>query len=226
MQDHTKAFVGRGTVEFSKLAGEVVGVDRWTESHVESSSGSVAVFGRSVHVTPPAITAWSEAKQRLWVRLSDGKELSVPVGASVEARVGHAVELVLATGKLKGDKSQWCAVWNKTATKWWQIDRFPPCRIYDAWTSFWLGLFQGLSQASPFVALVCILALMTGLISIPVWLLGGFHRSWPNSAGDTLMLVFIGSGVLSVGTIFRGGFQSRRAEKRYKKAIANYVDTM
>lgn len=125
-------------IRFSSVDGEVVGVDRMTDTHFETTAGSVVAFGTVVNVTAPAITAYSQASKRFWIRREDGTEMCVAAPDVVEARVGHKVTVLLASGKVKGEaKHQWCAIVNHSTRHWEQIDQFPPMRIHGAWTAFW-----------------------------------------------------------------------------------------
>lgn len=188
------------------------------------------MYGNVVSVTPPAVTSWSEAKQRLWVKTEEGREISVPVPTSVEARQGHEVELVVSTGSIRGkEKSQWCAVRNRTTGQWNQIDRFPPCEVYNGWTNFWGGAFQGGSRSSgPVAGLLGIVIMMAVVLGIPLAILPevGFRwlgildpfRNFGVFAGFTI--------VVTATTLIFARRQSSNAVSGYRAAIAAYVGAM
>lgn len=114
-------------VRFSLVPGEVVSVDRLTDTHFETRSGSVMAFGNVVSVTAPTVTAHTRASKNLWVRQENGTELSIAVHDDVQARAGHEVALLVATGaRCRILRHQWCAVVNYTTGRWDRIDQLPP----------------------------------------------------------------------------------------------------
>lgn len=114
-------------VKFSPVFGEVVGVDRQTDTHFETTPGSVVAFGNVVSVTAPTISAHTQSSKCVWVRQENGTELSIAVPDNVQARPGQKVALLITTGTQSSKvKRQWCAIVNYTTGHWDKIDQHPP----------------------------------------------------------------------------------------------------
>ena len=135
----TRDVVGR-SVGFAAIRGEVVAVERWTETRVSTAGGSVFVHGNQVSVNPPKVWATAVGRKAIWLK-SDTNEMQVPVPEDLQVRQGHRIQAVIATGVDNG-ASQWAANVNHDTRRWTQMDRFPPSGCYDPWTSFVMGFGQ------------------------------------------------------------------------------------
>lgn len=207
--------VAEQEVRFSLIPGEVVGVDRQTDTHFETTSGSVVAFGNVVSVTAPSVTASSTASKRVWVRRKDGTELSIAAPDSVQARAGHKVAVMLASGMQAGvPKHQWCAIVNYTTGHWNQVDRHPPVHVYNAWTNFWA---VNVKQGGPVLAFFFILVLW-----VAIWLM-----RW-TLFGTNDMLAFITNFwmaiAVGVGSLWWMAGQSKAAEHSYAKVLRRAAD--
>lgn len=133
--------VARKPVGFAAVQGEVVAVERWTETQTSSSPGSVHIYGNLVTVVPPKTWATAVARKALWIK-TDADEVQVPVPESLQVRQGHRVHAVISTGPGRSG-SQWAAIVNHDTNRWTQIDQYPPCDILGVWSSIVVGFGQG-----------------------------------------------------------------------------------
>ena len=195
-------------VGFAAVKGEVVAVERWTETHVGSAAGSVFVSGNQVAVAPPRVWATAIARKAVWIK-TDADEIQVPVPDSLQVRQGHMVSAIVATGVNNGE-SQWAAVVNRDTNRWTQIDRFPPCGSYDPFTSVIMALCQGGEVAVRIMALY-------GVVSGGSFALLG--QSWMSLVWGG----FIGMGAGFVHSMV-GIFQSRASVGQYAAAVKAACD--
>ena len=200
--------VGR-PVGFSAVAGEVVAVERWTETRVGSAGGSVHVHGNNVAVVPPKVWATATARKALWIRTADD-EIQVPVPDGMQVRQGHRVHAVIATGVNRGG-SQWAAVANHDTNRWAQVGRFPPTGAYDPWTSFVMGFGQGVGN------------LTVGIMGLYGFCLGMLFLFHGRSGEAFVSGLFLGMGVGFVHAVL-GMWQSGVATKQYGKAVKAVCD--
>ena len=55
-------------VGFAAVEGEIVAVERWTETQTSSAPGSVHVHGNQVTVVAPRVWANAVARKALWIK--------------------------------------------------------------------------------------------------------------------------------------------------------------
>lgn len=204
-------------VRFSSVDGEVVGVDRQTDTQFQTTSGSVVAFGTVVNVTAPTVTAYSQASKLVWIRRDDGTEMSVVAPDSFEGRAGHRVTVLLASGGQHGtDVHQWCAVVNHTTRLWNQVDQLLPVRIYGWWTAFW-NVFITTAGSAGFTFGVVVL--WAALFSAAV-----------GSSSQVSMPMFMACGVVAffvvMGSVSAGVDQVKRAKADYTRAVKRVVETI
>ena len=204
----TQDVVGR-TVGFAAVRGEVVTIERWTETQVSTAGGSVHVHGNQVSVNPPKVWATTVGRKAIWLKI-DADELQVPVPEDLQVRQGHRVQAVIATGVDNGS-SQWAAIVNRDTNRWTQLDRFPPSGCYDPWTSVVMGFGQGVGNLA--MGIMCLYGVMlAGLFT----LLGHSWASLPWGG-------FIGLGADFVHSLV-GIFQSKAAVTDYAAAVKATCD--
>lgn len=204
----TRDVVGR-TVGFATVTGEVVAVERWTETRVSSANGSVHVYGNQVSVNPPKVWATAVGRKAIWLK-TDADEVQLSVPESLQVRQGHKVQAVISTGVANGT-SQWAAIVNRDTNRWTQIDRFPPSGCYDPWTSFVMGFGQGVGN------------LATGIMCLYGVVLAGLFTLLGQSWASLLWGGFIGLGVGFVHSLV-GIFQSKAAVTGYAAAVEAACD--
>lgn len=148
---------------FWSVPGEVIAVDRWTETQVSSSSGRVLISGQHVSVTPPKVWTDAIARKAVWIRTADS-EFEMPVPDGVSVRAGHRVHAVASTvvGKEAG---QWSALVNHDTGHWNQVDRFPPGGCYGWWTNFVMSFGQGFGNVGLGVVLLYAIPLAILIVS-------------------------------------------------------------
>lgn len=191
-------------IGFWSVSGEVVAVDRWTETTVSSSNGAVSTFGNHVTVTPPRVWASTVNRKAVWIRTASS-EFQVPVPEGLAVRSGHRVHVVAAslTTAVTG---QWSAIVNHDTGRWCQVDQVPPGRVYDAWTSFVMGFGQGTGNLA--FGIMCLYA---ALLSVTFGLLAHLWSVF-------LVGVFTGLGVGFVHALV-GLRMSNRALSSYAAAV-------
>ncbi len=204
----TRAVVGR-MVGFATVRGEVVAIERWTETQVSTAAGSVQVHGNQVFVSPPKVWTTAVGRKAIWIR-SGADEVQIPVPENLQVRQGHHVQAVIATG-LGNGASQWAAVVNHDINRWTQVDRFPPSGCYDPWTSFVMGFGQGVGDLT--MGIMCLYAAILG---VGFTLIG---QSW----ASLLWGGFIGLGAGFVHSLV-GIFQSKAAATEYAAAVKAACD--
>lgn len=133
--------VARKRVGFAAVQGEVVAIERWTETQTSSAPGSVHIYGNQVTVVPPKVWATAVGRKALWIK-TEADEIQVPVPESLQVRQGHRVHAVVSTGPGRNG-SQWAAIVNHDTSRWTQVDRYPPCDILGVWSSIVVGFGQG-----------------------------------------------------------------------------------
>lgn len=199
----TRRVAGSAT-GFCAFPGEVVAVERWTETRVSSANGNVLVSGHHVSVTPPKVWADTMARKAVWIRTADSEfEMAVPEGTPV--RTGHRVHAVASTvvGRQAGQRS---ALVNHDTGRWNQVDRFPTGGCYGAWTDFVMGFGQGTGNFGMGVTL---------LYAVPGAILFGLvGASW---AG--LLLGFAVGWVIGFCHALLGAMQARDAVHQQKQAV-------
>lgn len=204
-------------VRFFSVDGEVVGVDRQTDTQFQTTSGSVVAFGTVVNVTAPTVTAYSQASKLVWIRKDDGTEMSVVAPDSFGGRAGHRVTVLLASGGQHGaDVHQWCAIVNHTTRLWSQVDQLPPVRIHGWWTAFWDGFISTAGSAGFTFGIV---VLWAALFSAGVGL-----------SSQVSMPMFMACGVVAffvvMGSVSSGVDQVKRAKADYARAVKRAVEAV
>lgn len=204
----TSTVAGRA-VGFSAVSGEVVAVERWTETQVSTASGSVHVFGNNVAVNPPKVWATAVGRKAVWIRTA-ADELQIPVPENTQVRQGHRVHAVLATG-LDADRSQWAAIVNHNTNRWIQVDRLPPSGCFDPWTGFVMGLTGNSGNPAPGA----------------FWLYGIIATVFTFTVGRSIGSVFLGAVIgIVVGTLHCvfAGFYGKQVVREYAAAVKAACD--
>ncbi len=203
----TRQVVGK-PVGFAVVDGEVVSVERWTETRVGSTGGSVIVSGNQISVAPPRVWASAHARKAVWVKTATD-EFQVPVPDGLQVRQGHSVGALVATGVDNG-QSQWAALVNRTTGRWVQLDSFPPCGSYDPFTSVIMAFGQGGEVA------VRVMVLYGVLLGGTFALLG---QSWMSLVWGGLIGMVAGFVHSMVGI-----FQSKASVAQYAAAVKAACD--
>lgn len=108
-------------VEFSEVTGEVLGQNKYSETHVSSSGGGGYVGQHGGHVSAPQVRSTAITNHEFWIKTDDGAEKSVQLsGCDIPLREGHKITLI--TAGLKGKKSSYHSILvNHNAKKHWFI---------------------------------------------------------------------------------------------------------
>lgn len=114
-------------IEFWQLTGEVLGSDKYSETHVSvSSSGGGGYVGpNGGHVSAPKVHSSSSSitNHEFWIKTADGLEKDIKLkGADIPLRAGQKITLISA-GR-KGKDTGWYSVLvNHSAGKHWFINK-------------------------------------------------------------------------------------------------------
>ena len=120
-------FTHRGKdVEFWQVTGEVLGTDKYSETHVSVSSsgggGYVGAYGG--HVSAPTVhsTSSTVTNHEFWIKTEDGLEKDIKLrGVDIPLRPGQKITLISA-GR-KGAGNGWHSILvNHSAGKHWFIN--------------------------------------------------------------------------------------------------------
>ncbi|VVP59735.1 hypothetical protein PS850_06123 [Pseudomonas fluorescens] len=85
-------------VEFSKVTGEVLSQNKYSETRVSSSGGGGYIGKQGGHVQAPKIQTTIIKKQEFWIKKADGTEESVKLtGYDIPLREGQFITLISAT---------------------------------------------------------------------------------------------------------------------------------
>jgi len=120
MAKYPEDFVHRGkTIEFHYATGEVIGTNKFSETHITSSGGGgtvngyVGPYGGHVGgaVDAPVVTSRSVTNHEFWIRTDDGKEVPIKLlGVDIPLLAGHRITIFEASNKKKGIGYYFCIV--------------------------------------------------------------------------------------------------------------------
>lgn len=124
------AFIHRGKIiAFDRIAGEVIGTNKFSETHVTSSggggtvSGYVGPYGGHVggSVSAPVVTSHATTKHEFWIRTDTGKEVAIKLtGVDIPLRAGQNVTLYLARNS-NASEGWYCIIVNHSSETHWLI---------------------------------------------------------------------------------------------------------
>lgn len=112
----------RKSVEFWKISGEVIGSNKFSETHVSSSGGGGYIGQHGGHVTAPTVRSETVTNHEFWIKTEDGLEKDIKLrGIDVPLRSGQKITLISAG--IKGTNKGWYSILvNHSAGKHWFIN--------------------------------------------------------------------------------------------------------
>jgi hypothetical protein len=116
-------FSHRGkNVKFWSVTGEVIGTNKYSETHVSSSGGGGYVGQYGGHVSAPTIHSSTITNHEFWIKTEDGYEKDIKLrGVDIPLRAGQKITLISAG--MKGEDTGWhCIFINHSAGKHWFIN--------------------------------------------------------------------------------------------------------
>lgn len=130
MPTYPETFVhGRKELEFKYTTGEVIGTNKFSETHVSSTGGGGTVGGYigpygghvSGDIDAPEIKSEVITKHEFWIRKDDGEEMPVKLsGVDIPLRAGQIITVIGAY--MRGEKNGWYSLLvNHNAGKHWFI---------------------------------------------------------------------------------------------------------
>ncbi len=108
--------IGKKVVELSKVTGEVLSSDKFSETHVYSRGGGPLPGGGS---SAPSVHSDVTTKQEFWIKTDDGSEKPIQLsGVDIPMRVGQKITVISA--QRVGKKLRiYAALVNHTARDHW-----------------------------------------------------------------------------------------------------------
>lgn len=108
-------------IEFHEVTGEVLGQNKFSETHVSSSGGGGYVGKTGGYVGAANISSEAVTNHEFWIKKDDGTEESVQLlGHDIPLREGQTISMIYAANK-GGDTSYPCALINHNAKRSWKI---------------------------------------------------------------------------------------------------------
>ncbi|WP_075185084.1 hypothetical protein [Teredinibacter haidensis] len=110
-------------VVFKSITGEVLGQNKYSETHVSSSGGGGYIDKHGGHVDAPQIHSKSVTNHEFWIRKQDGTEENVQLkGHDIPLRAGQIITLISAFTNEKR-KPYYSVLVNHNAKKHWFINK-------------------------------------------------------------------------------------------------------
>ena len=108
-------------IEFWQVTGEVLGQNKYSETHVSSSGGGGHVTQHGGHVSAPKVHSTTVTNHEFWIKTDDGTEESVQLsGYDIPLREGQRITLISAG--VKGyDSGYFSILVNHNTSKHWFI---------------------------------------------------------------------------------------------------------
>ncbi len=91
---------GKKEVAFYTVTGEVLGNDKYSETHVSSSGGGGYVGQYGGHISAPQVSSRTTTNQEIWIKTESGSEKSIQLkGYDIPMRPGHKITVISAGNK-------------------------------------------------------------------------------------------------------------------------------
>ncbi|MBB3175414.1 hypothetical protein FHR90_003269 [Endobacter medicaginis] len=111
--------------------GHVVGLQRWSETHVSSSGGGGHIDKYGGHIEATRISSTVQDRTEFWVKFDDGSEKQFSCDLSV--RDGHRVAVIWGAPASQKE-GKYLIMKNLTTGHWILVNRDTPFqRAYSAW---------------------------------------------------------------------------------------------
>lgn len=110
-------------IEFWSVTGEILGQNKYSETHVSSSGGGGYVGRHGGHVSSPSVHSTTVTNHEFWIKKEDGSEKSVQLaGHDIPLREGQKITLISA-GIKGNDSGCFSVLVNHNANKHWFINK-------------------------------------------------------------------------------------------------------
>lgn len=110
-------------LEFWSVTGEVIGQNKYSETHISSSGGGGYINQHGGHISAPTISSSVVTNQEFWIRRANGVEKSVQLsGRDIPLRQGQVITLISAGLKGK-DSGYYSILVNHNAKRHWFINK-------------------------------------------------------------------------------------------------------
>lgn len=114
---------GKKEVAFYTVTGEVLGNDKYSETHVSSSGGGGYVGQYGGHISAPQVSSRTTTNQEIWIKTESGSEKSIQLkGYDIPMRPGHKIT-VISAGNKDADSHWYTAIVNHSTEKHWLLNK-------------------------------------------------------------------------------------------------------
>jgi hypothetical protein len=105
-------------IKFWRVTGEVIGQNKYSETHISSSGGGGVVTNRGGYVGAPQVHSRAITNHEFWIKKDDGSEMSVQLSdVDIPLREGHKISLIGSRPSDKKVKGQWAVLVNHSEGK-------------------------------------------------------------------------------------------------------------
>lgn len=106
-------------LEFTAISGEVLGSEKYSETHVSSSGGGGYVSRSGGYVSAPSVQSVVLTNHEFWIKTESGLEKDIQLkGHDIPLRQGQKITL-LSVGEKNSDSSWYAVLVNHSAQKYW-----------------------------------------------------------------------------------------------------------
>lgn len=116
-------FKYRGTsIQFWKITGEILGTQKYSETHVSSSGGGGYVNQGNGYISAPTVHSRVVTQHEFWLKTEDGQEVAIKLsGFDIPLREGQKITIISAGNA--GENSGWYSVLvNHNAGQHWFLN--------------------------------------------------------------------------------------------------------
>jgi len=112
------------TIKFWKVTGEVIGNQKYSETHVSSSGGGGFVSNSGGYVEAPSVNSTTILNQDFWIRTEDGQEIPIQLKDSdIPLRIGQKISVIYS--RREESDSGWASTLvNHSANRYWHINNY------------------------------------------------------------------------------------------------------
>ncbi|WP_165313155.1 hypothetical protein [Vibrio ziniensis] len=110
-------------IKFWSVTGEILGQNKYSETHVSSSGGGGYVGQHGGHVSAPTVHSTTVTNHEFWIKKEDGSEKSIQLaGHDIPLREGQKITLISAGIKGK-DSGYFSVLVNHNANQHWFVNK-------------------------------------------------------------------------------------------------------
>lgn len=108
-------------MQFNVVTGEILGSNKFSETHVSSSGGGGYVGRDGGHIRAPQVSSSTTTNHEFWIKTEEGKEKSIQLkGYDIAIREGQKISIITATTP-QSKSSYYCSLINHNAQNFSRI---------------------------------------------------------------------------------------------------------